>query len=318
MLVDLGFTVSASAFPNDAPGAKYGSCWLAATQWGTAIDEMTRPYRVPVGSLLPSATGPFLENEFGPLMEIPQTCKIDFQVSEQDMKTVFDRHLAVAKSGTPTAVCLAFHGFNSNSSFNKYNRTLGYISAKRAAGDNIVFVTASELRDVFLGAAPQPRMGTYRLFGAGCSGSASPYRSVFSANSGCSSIDSRTSGDQVAIECVAPASGADLVGVALTSAAAGGVSVDMTVEVRLADSSGRPAALAIRSGTAHFETRTGRSVALWPRVAVASGAKYFITFSSNSVRQPVCVSGAQTVPYWTRPTSQAAWTQPRAARCICS
>jgi len=150
-----GYTTSAAAFP---PGAQFGSqyapSWHELSGWQESVTFKTPPYRVSQRSILPTGSPPFIKVADGKsLVEIPQTCKIDWMVSADDMKAIFKYHLAIAREGQPTAVCLAIHETSGEEHFAKYDDVLNYTDEHvRADGaPSVRYVTASELRSEFLG-----------------------------------------------------------------------------------------------------------------------------------------------------------------------
>ena len=150
-----GYTTNAAAFPPGTEfGSKYAPTWHELSGWRESVTFRTPPYRVSQQSILPTGRAPFITVADGrPLVEIPQTCKIDWMVSAEDMKVIFKQHLAIAGEGKPTAVCLAIHETNGEEHFSKYDEVLSYIDnhIRTHGKPRVRYVTASELRSEFLG-----------------------------------------------------------------------------------------------------------------------------------------------------------------------
>jgi len=109
--------------------------------------------RVSQQTILPTLRAPYISVADGqPLVEIPQTCKIDWMVSTDDIKAIFKHHLEIARAGKPTAVCLAIHEISAEEHFSKYDEVLNYIDKRARVGKKprIQYVTASELRTALL------------------------------------------------------------------------------------------------------------------------------------------------------------------------
>ena len=152
-LADLGFTASAAAFPPGTEyGAQYGPCWYIHSGWGDGwVTHTSRPYLVSRRSIMPHAPPPYLLTGHGPLIEIPQVCKIDWMVSAADMQEVFLLHYNLAATGRPTAVCLAVHDTHGDTDFGKFHAVLNFIDGYMESGEvPVVYATASEIRRAFL------------------------------------------------------------------------------------------------------------------------------------------------------------------------
>ncbi len=148
-----GFTTSATAFPPGTEyGGWYGQCWDILSGWADGtVTHWTPPYLISTETIMPDGTPPYLLMGDGPLLEIPQVCKIDWMVSAADMQAVFLEHYDIAAAGQPTAVCLAMHDTHGDSDFSKYNATLNFIDDYIARGDvPVIYATASEIRDAYL------------------------------------------------------------------------------------------------------------------------------------------------------------------------
>ncbi|MAE77975.1 MAG: hypothetical protein CMJ85_14020 [Planctomycetes bacterium] len=151
VITDLGFTVSAAAYPVAAKfGRNFGGCWPSLSGWDATVTEMTRPYLVSKTSILPAGKPPYLACSRGPLMELVQTCKIDWMVTAAEMKAVFDRHVAVAANGTSTVVCLSFHEESASANFTKFDDVLTHIDAALNGKTSVAYATASQIREAFL------------------------------------------------------------------------------------------------------------------------------------------------------------------------
>ncbi|MCZ6596063.1 MAG: hypothetical protein O7B99_00325 [Planctomycetota bacterium] len=154
VLSDLDFTTSAAAFPWGTEfGPGYGACWDLHSGWDASVTHMTRPYRVSTTSILPGGPPPYLKNDQGPLLEIPQVCKIDWMVTAAEMKTIFLDQYAVAIAGTPTAVALAMHDTLAAGEQAKFDEVLDLIDTLEAGFGQapVHYVTAAELRAAWLG-----------------------------------------------------------------------------------------------------------------------------------------------------------------------
>lgn len=152
-IVKRRYTVSAAAFPQDtAIGAEYAKAWQLLCGWDGKVSHRTRPYRVSAHSILPGGSSPFLTSSSGVLVEIPQTCKIDWMVSAEDMQVIFREHLQIASEGQSTAVCLAIHEVSAARYAKKYEEVLKQIVDVAANHDDVEirFVTCRELREQFL------------------------------------------------------------------------------------------------------------------------------------------------------------------------
>jgi len=158
-----GFTTSAAAFP---PGTQFGSeyapSWHALSGWDASVMYRTVPYRVSQSTILPHGQQPFLlAADHKPLVELPQTCKIDWMVTDEDMKVIFKEHLAIARGGNTTAVCLAIHETGGAAYVAKYDEVLAYIDEHIASRSkpNVRYVTAAELRELVVAASvPDERL----------------------------------------------------------------------------------------------------------------------------------------------------------------
>ena len=148
-----GYLTSAAAFPPGTEfGAQYAPSWHKLSGWSSIVTYKTTPYRVSRRSILPNGSPPFIAVGDGrDLVEIPQTCKIDWMVSAEDMKAIFRHHLAVATDGKPTAICFAIHETSGNEHFSKYDEVLSDVD-QYAIGSKprVRYVTTTELRTEFL------------------------------------------------------------------------------------------------------------------------------------------------------------------------
>ena len=147
------FTVSAAAFPQRTTiGKEYAPAWQILVGWEGRISHLTRPYWISATTILPEGGAPFLTNKKGRLLEVPQTCKIDWMVSADEMQRIFGEHYQIAKEGTPTAVCLAIHETSASEQEQKFHQVLTHIEERAKTGDGVAvrFVTCSELRGEWL------------------------------------------------------------------------------------------------------------------------------------------------------------------------
>jgi hypothetical protein len=147
-----GFTASAAAFP---PGKEIGDAyppsWRELAGWDESVTINSRPYRVSQNSILPTGEAPYiLANDGQPLVEIPQTGKIDWMVTSDDMRVIFKKHLSMAESGQPTAVCLAIHDMYAKKNFAKFDEVLGFIDEIAENGVPVRYATVSEVRAAFI------------------------------------------------------------------------------------------------------------------------------------------------------------------------
>ena len=153
-IAEHGYTTSAAAFPPSAEiGAQYAPTWQKLAGWQESVTFESPPYRISQRSILPTGSPPYIAAADGqPLVELPQTCKIDWMVSADDMKTIFRRHLAIARGGQSTAVCLAIHESSGKRYFAKFDEVLTSIDQRIQSQTSppIRYMTASELRDEFL------------------------------------------------------------------------------------------------------------------------------------------------------------------------
>jgi len=154
VLHGLGFKTSAAAFP---PGTIYGSeyspCWYQLSGWGyVPVTHTTPPYLVSSTAIYPKGPWPYLWDNLGTLVEIPQVCKIDWMVSADDMKNIFMENYNLAEAGRPSAVCLAIHETNGAGHFSKYDEVLTFIDGyvESAVPVPVFYATASQIREAFL------------------------------------------------------------------------------------------------------------------------------------------------------------------------
>ena len=156
VLADLDFTVSAAAFPPGTEiGSEYGPCWDLHSGWNASVTHLTPPYPISTSTILPGGPAPYLAGDLGTLLEVPQTCKIDWMVTATQMKSIVQDHYNLALSGTPTAVCLAIHDTLADGEEAKFDEVLDFVDLLRVAGTVPVhYVTTSELREAFLDLAP--------------------------------------------------------------------------------------------------------------------------------------------------------------------
>ncbi|MDG2384897.1 MAG: hypothetical protein P8N76_24720 [Pirellulaceae bacterium] len=154
MIASHGYTTSAAAFPTQTLfGSQYAPSWHALSGWDASVTYKSSPYRISQISILPNHQAPFISAiDKQPLVEIPQTCKIDWMVSAEDMKIIFKEHLAMARKGTTTAICLAIHETSSEEQFNKFHEVLRYIDEHINSGSQpqVKYITTAELRDRIL------------------------------------------------------------------------------------------------------------------------------------------------------------------------
>ncbi|MEC8905838.1 MAG: hypothetical protein VX407_01755, partial [Verrucomicrobiota bacterium] len=84
---------------------------------------------------------------------LPQTCKIDWMVSSENMKTIFKEHLKFCKQNQMSAVCLAIHENNAAQYLEKYDDVLNFIDEQilsNAKNDILVrYSTLSSIRKNF-------------------------------------------------------------------------------------------------------------------------------------------------------------------------
>ena len=73
-------------------------------------------------------------------------------VSAEDMKVIFKEHLAIARQGATTAICLAIHETSSEGNFDKFHQVLRYIDEHIHSGSQpqVKYITTAELRDRIL------------------------------------------------------------------------------------------------------------------------------------------------------------------------
>lgn len=152
-IVRRGFNVSAAAFPPGREiGSEYALAWQAGAGWDRTVTHDTSPYLVSETTILPGGVAPFLSGESGVLLEVPQTGKIDWMVSAEQMKEIFRRHLKIARSGTTTAVCFAMHEEHAAQYLEKYDEVLtfvdGFLGPKKTP--LVRYVTCSQLRATYL------------------------------------------------------------------------------------------------------------------------------------------------------------------------
>jgi hypothetical protein len=150
-----GFTSSAAAFPPGTEiGKAYPPSWHELSGWDTTVRIDTRPYRVSQQTILPAGEPPYIAARDGkPLVEIPQTSKIDWMVSSDDMKVIFQKHLSIARNGDPTAVCLAIHEMDAKENGPKYDEVLRYVDQHLPNSDRDVpvrYATVSQVRAAFI------------------------------------------------------------------------------------------------------------------------------------------------------------------------
>jgi hypothetical protein len=152
-LASLDITVSAAAMP---PGTDYGGtfgiCWSMLCGWGYGtVTHTTPPYLVSEETIMPGGSPPYLVTAHGPLMEIPQVCKVAWMLSADEMKAVFLLNHALAEAGQPTAVSLAVHDFYGHDQFDKLHNVLAFIDGYvDRGGVPVIYATAAEVRDAFL------------------------------------------------------------------------------------------------------------------------------------------------------------------------
>ena len=153
-IVAHGYTVSAAAFPPGTQlGAKYAPSWNRLAGWDASITHRLRPYFVSAETILPSGSKPYLLAHDGmPLVEIPQTCKIDWMMTAEEMKVVIKQHLAIAQAVEKSAVCLAIHETGGAAHCAKFDEVLRYIDDYRTSKREpiVKYVTASQLREAFV------------------------------------------------------------------------------------------------------------------------------------------------------------------------
>ncbi|MDB4711436.1 hypothetical protein OAF35_02075 [Verrucomicrobiales bacterium] len=151
-----GYYVSAAAFPpGNEFGAQYAPTWHELAGWNKTVTVRSRPYKVSEKSILPIGTAPYIKAKDGnPLIEFPQTCKIDWMVSSEHMKTIFREHLKFCKQGQMSAVCLAIHENNAAQHLEKYDHVLNFIDeqilSNAKKGISIRYSTLSVIRKSFL------------------------------------------------------------------------------------------------------------------------------------------------------------------------
>jgi hypothetical protein len=150
-----GFVCSAAAFPPGTEiGKAYPPSWRELSGWDETVRFDTAPYRISQTTILPAGEPPYIQASDGkPLVEIPQTCKIDWMVSSDDIKVIFKKHLSIAGQGRPTAICLAMHDMYAKDEFAKYDEVLRYIDECVAESDHRVpvrYATISQVRAALL------------------------------------------------------------------------------------------------------------------------------------------------------------------------
>lgn len=154
VIASKGFHTSAAAFPwGVIYGQRYAPSWESLSGWAPIVTHLTAPYRVSKKSILPGGRSPyFICDDEQPLIEVPQTCKIDWMVSSVDLKTIISDHLQLARHGVPTAVCLALHETSAAEHLDKFDDALDFVDQKRHNDQQIPirYVTLSELRQRFL------------------------------------------------------------------------------------------------------------------------------------------------------------------------
>ena len=82
-----GYTTSAAAFPPGTQfGSKYAPSWHKLSGWDASVTYKSRPYRISQKSILPGSQAPFIIAVDGlPLVEVPQTCKIDWMLTAEEI-----------------------------------------------------------------------------------------------------------------------------------------------------------------------------------------------------------------------------------------
>lgn len=75
-----GFTASfaGQVIPPGIPGISHHPCWYQLLEWGENLTPLSRPYRVGKNTILPTATGPWLDR----LVEIPL-------IADQDIRQLY-------------------------------------------------------------------------------------------------------------------------------------------------------------------------------------------------------------------------------------
>ena len=154
--------ISAAAFPpSNKFGAQYAPSWHELSGWNKTVTVRSRPYKISEETILPIGTAPYIKAKDGkPLIEFPQTCKIDWMVSVEHMKTIFREHLKFCKQGQMSAVCLAIHENNAAQHLEKYDTVLNYIDeqilSNAEKGIRIEYSTLSAIRDNFFESKANP------------------------------------------------------------------------------------------------------------------------------------------------------------------
>ena len=157
-----GYYISAAAFPpSNKFGAQYAPSWHELSGWNKTVTVRSRPYKISEETILPIGTAPYIKAKDGkPLIEFPQTCKIDWMVSVEHMKTIFREHLKFCKQGQMSAVCLAIHENNAAQHLEKYDTVLNYIDeqilSNAEKGIRIEYSTLSAIRDNFFESKANP------------------------------------------------------------------------------------------------------------------------------------------------------------------
>ncbi len=150
-----GYYVSAAAFPpGNEFGARYAPSWHELAGWNKTVTVRSRPYKVSEKSILPIGTAPYIKAKDGkPIIELPQTCKIDWMVSSENMKTIFKEHLKFCKQNQMSAVCLAIHENNAAQYLEKYDDVLNFIDEQILSnaknGILVRYSTLSSIRKSF-------------------------------------------------------------------------------------------------------------------------------------------------------------------------
>ena len=143
-----GFSVSAAAFPlGSVLGKNFPPAWHVLAGWNTSVDGMTLPYPVSTSSILPGGPPPYHQALDGPLLEIPQTGKIDWMMNRAEMITLFERHLDRARGGERTVVSFSLHENSAARDWDKFDAFFRAVEERsRNAGVAVLYVTAQELR----------------------------------------------------------------------------------------------------------------------------------------------------------------------------
>ncbi len=155
-----------------------------------------------------------------------------------------------------------------------------------------------------------PGIASYTTSGIGCKGTGlrDPNCQVYNTPCGRGTVG--TSQDNLAFECIAPAHGAQILGVDMLTRGLRGP-VTGRIELRLADPKGQPLNTTIRSATASLTTAIKHYRFTFSKpYTVPPGKKYFIFYPGTTATVvPYCYSPRNPVPYWKQAVNSSTWTR---------